>query len=72
MYSYSVGALLIPFSKWVGGIIVMYDVEFRKESLSGSLPMSSMVHVEGIFFLGRRGREKGNVGSDLGFLFTGR
>jgi hypothetical protein len=41
----------------MGGNNVMCVVGFGKESLSRSLSMSSMVHVEGIFCLGRRGGE---------------
>ena len=49
MFSYSVGALLIPAS--AGGTNVLYAVGFGKESLPGSLLTSSMVHVEGIYFV---------------------
>ena len=37
-----------------GGTNIVYAVGFEKESLSGSLSTSSMVHVEGMFNLGRR------------------
>ena len=40
-----------------------------KESLSGSLSMSSMEHVVGMFCLDRRGCETGEGGSGLGFFF---
>ena len=57
------------YSSWrVGGTNVVYAIEFGKHSLSGSLSMSSMVHVEGMFCLGRRGGEVGDDGSDMGFL----
>ena len=46
----------------------MYIAGFRKESLSGSLLSSSMVHVEDMFYLGRRGGEIANSGSGLGCL----
>ena len=47
---------------------VVYAVKFGKESLYGSLSTSSMVHVEGMFCLGRRGGDIGDGGSDLGFF----
>ena len=40
-----------------------------KESLSGSLSMSSMEHVVSMFCRGRRGGEIGEGGSGLGFSF---
>ena len=46
----------------------MYADGFGKEYLSGPLSTSFMAHVEGMFCLGRRGGEIGDVGSDLGFL----
>ena len=46
----------------------MYTLGFGKESLYGSLSTSSIVHVEGMFCLGRRGGKIGDGGSDLGFL----
>jgi hypothetical protein len=66
MYSYTVGALLIPVG--AGGSNVVYDVGFGKESLFGSLSTSSMVRAEGMFCRERRGGEIGDVGSDLGFF----
>ena len=69
MYSYSIGALLIPVSG--GGAIVMYVVGFGKEFMSRSLSISSMVHVEGIMLcLGRRDGEMGDGGSALGDYVT--
>ena len=47
---------------------VMYTVGFGKESLTGSLSTSSMVHVEGMICLGRRGGEIGDGAADRGFL----
>ncbi len=41
---------------------------FGKEFLSGSLSTSSMMHVEGMFCLGRRCGEIGDGGSDLDFF----
>ncbi len=37
-----------------GGTNVVYAAGFGKESLSGSLSTSSMVHVEVLFYQGRR------------------
>ena len=51
-----------------GGTNVVHAVGFGKESLFGSLLMSSMAHVEGILCMGRRGGEIGDVGSNLGFF----
>ncbi len=51
-----------------GGSNVIYAVGFGKESLIGLLSMSSMVHVESVFFMARRGGEIGDDGSDMGLL----
>jgi hypothetical protein len=71
MYCYSVGALLIPAR--AGGNNVVYAVGYGKESLAGSLLTSSMLHVEGMFCIGRRGGEIGDGGSDLSlFVYSCR
>ena len=59
------------YSMWCvwGGTNVMYGVRFGKESLARSLSVSSIVHVEEMFCLGRRGGEIGDGGSDLGLFF---
>ena len=41
---------------------VVYGVDRGRESLSGSLSVSSMWQVVGMFCLGRRGREVGDGG----------
>jgi hypothetical protein len=70
MYTYSNRALFILGG--VGGTIVIYNVGDGKESLSRSLSMSSIVHVDGMFCLGRQGGEIGDGGSDLGIFLTCR
>ncbi len=51
-----------------GGTNLMYDADYGKKSLSGSLSMSSIEHVEGIFCLERRGEEMGDGVSDFVFF----
>ncbi len=51
-----------------GGTKIMYGVRLGKDSLSGSLSMSYIVHVESKFCLGRRGGKIGDGDSDWGFF----
>jgi hypothetical protein len=53
------------FQVVLGGTSVVYEVGPRKESLFGSLSGSSMEEVVGMFSLGRRGGEMGDVFSIL-------
>jgi len=46
-----------------GGTCVVYEVGRGRESMSGSLSVSSMEQVVGMFCLGRRGGEMGDGGS---------
>ncbi len=68
MYFFFVGDLAVPSG--VGGTKERYDFGFGRESMFGSLLVSSMEHVKGMLRLGRRGGELGDQGSDLGFLFV--
>jgi len=52
------------YSRLCGGTNVMYIVRFGKESMAGSLSISTMVHVQYMFCLGRRCGEIGDGGSD--------
>jgi hypothetical protein len=47
---------------------VVYDVGFGKESLSGSISMSSMNNIEGMCCLARRGGYMNDGDSDMGFF----
>ena len=60
--------VLCLFQMVRGGTNVMYAIGFGKETLFGSLSMSSMVHEEGMFCLGRQSGEIGDGRSDLCFL----
>ena len=53
------------FQVMFGGMCVAYEVGRGMESLSGSLSVSSMWQVVGMFCLGKRGGEMGDGGSVL-------
>ena len=57
--------LVSLFHVVLGGTCVAYEAGRGRESLSGSLSVSSMWQVMGMFCLGRRGGEMGDGGSVL-------
>jgi hypothetical protein len=57
--------VLCLFQVVFGNSEMVHEVSFGKESLSGSLSMSSMEHKEGMVCLGKRSGEIGGGGSDL-------